>query len=153
MTVVGVRLKMYIGCQQTLDWCRDVTSRRTERVGDDVEIVVLPTFPALAQILISTSSTRIGVGPQDLANAECGAQTGEVTTAMLAELGCRYGEVGHAERRRPFGEIADVGAAKTANALDHVDGLFLGRIAYDPAQFAAVLGEARSVTQQQAVPA
>jgi triosephosphate isomerase len=36
---------------------------------------------------------------------------------MLAELGCRYVEVGHAERRRIFKETDEVVAAKTEAAL------------------------------------
>ncbi len=56
---------------------------------------------------------------QDLAADDAGAQTGEVSGSMLAELGCRYVEVGHAERRTLFGEDETIVAAKTAAALRH----------------------------------
>jgi triosephosphate isomerase len=48
--------------------------------------------------------------------AGSGAWTGEVSAGMLAEAGARYVEVGHAERRRHFGETDETVAAKTRAA-------------------------------------
>jgi triosephosphate isomerase len=46
-----------------------------------------------------------------------GAYTGEVSAAMLRELGCRYTIVGHSERRTLFGETSEVVAKKAAALL------------------------------------
>lgn len=65
------------------------------------------------------TAAGIAVGAQDLAATDDGARTGEVGGALLAELGCRYAEVGHAERRTLLGENEVAVAAKTAAALRH----------------------------------
>lgn len=59
------------------------------------------------------------VGGQDLHEADDGPFTGEVSVRTLCELGCTHAEVGHAERRRLFGEDDSVVARKTAAALRH----------------------------------
>ena len=78
---------------------------------------MLPSYPALAEVSRILAGTGVSLGAQNLAADDSGAQTGEVTGAMLVELGCRYVAVGHAERRRHFGETDDVVAAKIAAAL------------------------------------
>ena len=84
-----------------------------------VELFVLPSYPALAEVKRILAGTGVSVGAQNLAADDFGAQTGEVTGAMLVELGCRYVAVGHAERRSRFGESDDVVAAKVAAAFRH----------------------------------
>ena len=60
------------------------------------ELVVLPTFVALPAALAAAAGTNLRVGAQDLAAADKGAFTGEVSGAELAEIGCTHVEVGHA---------------------------------------------------------
>jgi triosephosphate isomerase (TIM) len=119
MTVlIGVSLKAYFGYQQTLAWCRQVAIIARGR-EDVVDLFVVPAFPALPAVAEIFRSTRVRIGAQDLCADDAGARTGEVGGAMLAELGCRYAEVGHAERRRLYGETEDVVAAKLTAALRH----------------------------------
>jgi triosephosphate isomerase len=54
-------------------------------------------------------------GAQDAFHEDAGAFTGEVSPAVLAEVGVRILELGHAERRRLFGET-DADVAKKAAA-------------------------------------
>jgi triosephosphate isomerase len=91
---------------------------------------VMPTFPSLPAVVEVFAASAVAVGAQDLAAADAGAYTGEVSGAVLAELGTTYAEVGHAERRRLFGEDESVVAAKTAAALRHglVPVLCLGEV-------------------------
>lgn len=119
---IGVSLKMYFGHARTLAWCRDVARVAAERRGvvpDRVELFVLPTFPALAPAITAIGGAPVAVGAQDLHWADDGAYTGEVSAVELAEVGVRYVEVGHAERRRLFGETDEVIKLKTAAALRH----------------------------------
>ena len=81
-----------------------------------VKFVVLPSFPYLVDALDIFADTPVEVGGQDLYCCDQGAFTGEVSGAQLAELGCGYVEIGHAERRRLFGENDALIAAKTAAA-------------------------------------
>ncbi len=72
---------------------------------DGVEKVIVPPFttiPAVTEALGDCSC--LGVGAQDVSEHDNGAYTGEISTAMLTELGCRYVVLGHSERRQYHGE-------------------------------------------------
>jgi triosephosphate isomerase len=70
---------------------------------------VCPPFPYLAQAASRLSGTDMTWGAQDVAAFDQGAYTGEVSAAMLADLGCTWALIGHSERRALFGETdADV---------------------------------------------
>lgn len=117
MLTIGVSLKMYFGQRQTVDWCRTVAglaARHPAVTRDAVELFVLPAAPMIAPALRIFAGTPVGVGAQNLHCADSGAFTGEVSGALLREMGCRYAEVGHAERRRLFGEDNRTAAAKVA---------------------------------------
>lgn len=87
---------------------------------DDREVLVCPPFTALAavHILLSSAHSRIGLGGQNLSWAEKGAFTGEVSPAMLRDVGCSYAIVGHSERRQIFGETDDMCQQKVRAAFD-----------------------------------
>ena len=112
-TTVGVSLKMYFGHSDALEWCRQVAALQ---VPEGVELFVIPSFPAIPAAL-EIFGGSVTVGAQDLFWEDRGAYTGEVSGAELAELGVGVVEVGHAERRRLFGETEEVVALKTAAAL------------------------------------
>jgi triosephosphate isomerase len=82
-----------------------------------VELFVIPSSPVLSAARELLGGTRVELGAQDLHWQDFGPFTGEVSGSMLAELGCAYVEVGHAERRYLFGESDDVVALKTEAAL------------------------------------
>lgn len=116
---LGVSLKMYFGYQQTVDWCQRIhaiVQRHPLASVAQVRLFVLPTFPALAPAVSLFADSAVDVGAQDLHWADNGAFTGEVSGTLLHEMGCRYVEVGHAERCRYFGETDEHIALKTAAA-------------------------------------
>ena len=80
----------------------------------EVQCAVCPPFPFLQQVAERLRGTRITLGAQTVSEHAQGAYTGEVSAAMLAELGCRYVIVGHSERRQLFGEKDAQVAAKFA---------------------------------------
>ncbi|WP_213813784.1 triose-phosphate isomerase family protein [Glaciihabitans sp. dw_435] len=117
---VGVSLKMYFGHAQSLDWSSRVAelARTHPSVASGaVELFVIPDFLAVAPAVGIFAGTGVLVGAQDLATDDSGAFTGEVSGAVLAEVGASVVEVGHAERRRLFGETDAIVAAKSAAAL------------------------------------
>jgi triosephosphate isomerase len=119
-TVLGVSLKMYLNHRDTVRWSEQVATIAGEHsaaLGGSAELFVLPSFPAIPACLDIFAGTPVRVGAQDLAVEDGGAYTGEVSGAMLAELGCTHAEVGHAERRRLYGESDSVVAAKAVAAL------------------------------------
>jgi len=76
------------------------------------EVVLCPPFVYLAEVAGQLSGGRMSLGGQDVCAEESGAHTGEVSAAMLADVGCRYAIVGHSERRAIYGENDDLVARK-----------------------------------------
>lgn len=113
--LVAVSLKNYLGARATRDWVAAVEGLLSGQ--GDVEVALLPSFPLLESTAATLTGSGIAWGAQDVAPSPDGAQTGEVGADLLAELGCTYVEVGHAERRRLFGETDEVVAAKTREAV------------------------------------
>jgi len=82
-----------------------------------VDVAVLPPFPYLNQAAAWLGETAVGWGAQNVAGYADGAYTGEVSAAMLADLGCRWVTVGHSERRTLLGETSEQVAVKGELAL------------------------------------
>lgn len=118
--LIGTSLKMYMSHAQTVDWATEVialTHAHPAVTTGTVGLALLPQFPSIPACLDIPGPLQIGA--QNLSSEDAGAWTGEVSGAVLAEIGCRYVEVGHAERRRHFHETEDVIRMKTAAALRH----------------------------------
>jgi triosephosphate isomerase len=71
-----------------------------------LEIAVIPPFTDIrsVQTLVDGDKIALKYGAQDLAKADKGAFTGEISGPMLAKLGCTFVIVGHSERREYHGE-------------------------------------------------
>ena len=83
------------------------------------DVAVCPPYPYLADVAARLQGSAIGWGAQDCSSFESGAHTGEVSAAMLAELGCSYVINGHSERRAHHGESDQRVADKARAALAH----------------------------------
>ena len=86
---------------------------------EDRDLFVLPPFTAIHVAREALRRTAIAWGAQDVHPDEGGAHTGDVSAAMLADLGCRYVEVGHSERRRDHREGDALIAAKIGAIQRH----------------------------------
>ncbi|WP_348539895.1 MULTISPECIES: triose-phosphate isomerase [Spirulina sp. CCY15215] len=67
-------------------------------------IILCPTFTSLGLMSKTLHGSRVRLGAQNIHWEDSGAYTGEVSGAMLTELGVSYAIVGHSERRLYFGE-------------------------------------------------
>ena len=82
-----------------------------------VEIVMCPTFVYLDAVSEVLRGSTVKWGGQDGYHESNGAFTGEISMAMLADLGCQYVILGHSERRHGMGETNAQVNAKMIAAL------------------------------------
>ena len=73
-----------------------------------VDVVLCPPFTALAAVAEVVRDSAVGLGAQNCHWDAQGAHTGEISAAMLTELGCRWVVLGHSERRKEMGETDDL---------------------------------------------
>ncbi|MGO4806353.1 triose-phosphate isomerase [Arthrobacter sp. 2MCAF15] len=118
--LVGVSTKMYLGYRDSLDWLgrlrHEVDTRPALAAGRVVPFVI-PSFPVLPAAARLLADSPVLLGAQNCGWAD-GPWTGEVAPSMLAELGVRLVEIGHAERRRHFNEDDAMVALKVRAADD-----------------------------------
>ncbi|MDB6098916.1 MAG: triosephosphate isomerase [Gammaproteobacteria bacterium] len=90
---------------------------RSIRPDWPIDIVVFPPYVYLADAVRVLEDGRIMVGAQDVCAESGGAFTGQVSAAMLKDVGSTYVIVGHSERRRWYHEDDTLVARKFAAAL------------------------------------
>jgi triosephosphate isomerase len=78
---------------------------------------VFPPFVYLADAARALAGSPVALGAQDVCAEAQGAYTGEISAAMLADVGCTHVLVGHSERRALYGEDDALVARKYAAAL------------------------------------
>jgi triosephosphate isomerase (TIM) len=113
--VLGASLKMHLTAAETRAYCRSLRSLLTDL--PDREVFILPPFTAIATAAEELAGSGIAWGGQDVHPEDSGPHTGDVSAPMLAELGCRYVEIGHSERRRDHGESPELIGRKLAAVL------------------------------------
>jgi len=105
--LIAANWKMYKTQAETLAFCSAF------RPPAGVDVVVCPPSTSLAVAL----SSGLTVYAQNVHWAEEGAFTGEISVAMLQELGVQGAIVGHSERRLLFGETDETTAKRAEAAL------------------------------------
>jgi triosephosphate isomerase len=83
----------------------------------DRDVAVFPPFVYIDEVARALSGSPIQVGGQNLCDEASGAFTGEVSAAMLADVGATVTLVGHSERRHLFGESDELINKKLHAAL------------------------------------
>jgi triosephosphate isomerase (TIM) len=81
------------------------------------DLLVSPAFVHLDAVHAVLADSPVALGAQDVYFEPNGAFTGEISTAMQADLGVRYVILGHSERRHILGETDEQVRAKTAATL------------------------------------
>ena len=85
----------------------------TTAVDAKATMLLCPPYPYLPPVRDWLQGSAIALGAQNLADREgSGAYTGEVSGAMLRDVGCSHVIVGHSERRALYGETNAIVATK-----------------------------------------
>lgn len=107
--------KMNLDKAGSVDLAKSLVS--TELPGD-VDVAICPTYVYLDAVSDSVSGSQVGLGAQDVYFEASGAFTGEISTAMLSDVGCQYVILGHSERRNVMGECNQTVNKKIKAALE-----------------------------------
>ena len=89
-------------CAESVELVSQLTAMLADRKA--IDIVVAPPFTALGAVATVVKGSPVGLAAQHVFWEESGAFTGEISTAMLKDVGCRYVIIGHSERRQYFNE-------------------------------------------------
>ncbi len=81
------------------------------------EVVVCVPYTDLWAVAEAVKGTKIHLGAENVAWADNGAFTGEISANMLKEIGVEYVIIGHSERRQYFGETNESVNKRTIQAL------------------------------------
>jgi triosephosphate isomerase len=114
--LVGTSLKLYFDLPSTLRYVTSVAALASLADAANVDLFVIPDFVSLLPAAEKLASTSVQLGAQDTFHEDKGAYTGEVSPLVLKQAGVKIVEIGHAERRRLFGET-DEDVAKKAVAI------------------------------------
>lgn len=117
-TIIAGNWKMH----KTRKEARDLAKAVADSVAgesDLPEVVLIPTFTSLADVLGATEGSVVQVGAQNMDWREEGAFTGEISPPMLTDLGVKYVLIGHSERRQFFGETNSTVNLRLKAALKH----------------------------------
>jgi triosephosphate isomerase len=74
------------------------------RPDSTTEVLLCPPFVYLHEVGRLLKDSDVALGAQSLCAEAMGAFTGEVSAAMLKDVGCSYVLVGHSERRQVYAE-------------------------------------------------
>ncbi|KAI1642759.1 mitochondrial triosephosphate isomerase [Daldinia loculata] len=127
--IVGVSTKMYFSAARTKQYVDELlqilssppnSPATNQNLLNNIDIFIIPDHITLTSVITQLQHSRPPIpilpGAQDAFHEDAGAYTGEISPAVLAEVGCRIVELGHAERRRIFGETDADTARKAAAA-------------------------------------
>jgi triosephosphate isomerase (TIM) len=113
--VIAGNWKMYKGPAQTRAFFAEFNPLVADITACD--IVIAPPYIDIPSEVEAVSGTQIAISAQDVYWEKAGAFTGEISTSMVVEAGCRYTIIGHSERRQFFGETDETVFKKTKAAL------------------------------------
>ena len=83
------------------------------------DVLVCPPYPLIGRFVGSAGNSHINIGAQDCHTSESGAHTGDVSAALISDVGATAVIVGHSERRTDHGESSALVKAKAEAALSN----------------------------------
>lgn len=85
----------------------------------EADIIIAPAFTSLEAAVKAAQGSQVKIAAQNMHWEIKGAYTGEISPAMLKDLGVTYCIIGHSERRQYFAETDQTVNKKVRAALDN----------------------------------
>lgn len=114
--VVG-NWKMHGGPSACVELAKAIAEKMQTPVS--TQVAIAPPFIALLQVQQAIQNRPVQLAAQNCHFQDSGAFTGEVSPAMLAEVGCEFVIIGHSERRQLFCENDELISQKIPAVLKH----------------------------------
>ncbi len=112
--MLALNWKMNKTPTEALAWTKELAAQLPQTAAELIVMAPAITLPAVAAGL---RGSAVACGGQDLSAHESGAYTGEISAAMLRDVGATHVIVGHSERRESHAETSQVVAGKAAAAI------------------------------------
>ena len=109
--------KMNTDSRSSVELAEAVVAGSTGVAREKVHVAVIPPFVYLPAVVKAVSSSGVAVGAQDVYFESKGAFTGEISPAMLKDVGCTYVLCGHSERRHVIHESDELVGKKVTAAI------------------------------------
>ena len=111
--------KMNKTIPEALQFAGDLRKRFKEINTENIDVVLSPAYTSLKALSDFIAGDNIYLAAQDLFWEDKGAYTGEVSSTMLSDAGCKYVIIGHSERRQYFGETDEGVNKKMKRSLNN----------------------------------
>lgn len=110
--------KMNNTCNQGSVLVKEILAQLPAASAAAPEVLVCPPFTSLCCALAEAKGSTLKVGAQNVHWADKGAFTGEISAAMLTEMGVTHAIIGHSERRQYFGETDETVNQRVKTAVN-----------------------------------
>ncbi len=98
---------------------RAIAAGAGTRSGETAELLLCPPATQIGAVVRLLAGSGVSVGGQDCHMEDRGAHTGDISAAMLADLGASHVILGHSERRQNHQEIDETVREKVLAAWRH----------------------------------
>ena len=116
-TLLALNWKMNKTPSQAEAWAQSLVSQLPGPILG-AELAIMAPSIDLPILSAALRSSPVALGGQDVSAHESGAYTGEISAAMLLDVGAKYAVVGHSERREYHAESSQVVAGKARAAKE-----------------------------------
>ena len=116
--IIAGNWKMFKTTAEAVDFAKEF-KKLVAQSSSDNETAVCAPFTQLSALKAELAGSGIGLGAQNMHFEEEGAFTGEISAAMLTEIGVDYCVIGHSERRQYFAETDATVNKKLHTAFGH----------------------------------
>ena len=114
---IAANWKMNTDSHSGVALAKAIVAGSRQFTDERAKVLLCPPFVYIQAIVQAVSSSRIAVGAQDVYFEPKGAFTGEISPAMLKDIGCSYVLCGHSERRHVIGESDELINKKVVSTI------------------------------------